>query len=235
LHWLPIFNLFLYRLFLPITPPKKELRQGSISIKIFHLNTYAGETTMNGKTTLLLAALMSISTVAHGITSPQSMYRDIKKMIEDPLNGNDDVARLKNVQEALQLLEKHKKNSKKNIIYYHATVEDGDDLMRVLGSIGGTLISFGNYLHYLKNDVKGIPFGMVGVCFIVFGIAACSKRHVNCYFTKKKIEEINTVIVKLKKLEANLKTRIEVANMAEETEKAQDVLQQCACQTLLEV
>ncbi len=170
---------------------------------------------MNRPITFLFAALMSISTVTQGITSPQSMYRDVKKMIEDPISGNDNIARLKNVQEALEIIERHKKNNQKNIIYYHATVEDGDDLMRALGAIGGTLISFGNYLHYLGNDVKQIPLGMVGVCLIVFGIAECSKRHINCYFTKKKIEEINTVIIKLKKLEADLKFGIEMANMAD--------------------
>jgi hypothetical protein len=59
---------------------------------------------------------------------------------------------------------------------------------------------------------------MVGVCLIVSGLASCSKRHVNCYFCKKKIEEINTVIVKLRKMEADLKIEIELANMAAASE-----------------
>ncbi|HEX4069456.1 MAG TPA: hypothetical protein VHX42_05140 [Candidatus Babeliales bacterium] len=168
---------------------------------------------MNNK--IMLYAALVISQIN---ASVESMYHDIKEIVEDRLTGQDELQRLYNVEEALLQLKTYKKKIQDDIIKLHVC-KNSKINKTILGNIVPLLLGgYGIYV-YRMGDIsidlskkQNILWPFTVIC----GFFLLNQKNIEIYFKKNKIKELNVVISKLEALQDSLTEEVNSLIAAEE-------------------
>src|SRR5258708_297964 len=106
------------------------------------------EAIMNKKA-ILFSLLMGLSPVLHVTASAETMYKDIKGIVEDALTGKDDQQRLMNAREALGKIRWYKQSIQDDIIRLH-TKNNASDVLGA-GYFATSGILFGALTSYFYS------------------------------------------------------------------------------------
>ena len=166
---------------------------------------------MNKKMMILLAGLIAVGPVLQVAASAEAMYNDImKSIVEDKLTGESDHERFDKVTAALRQLKVYKEHAGNNIIRSHAQVDHDKAIGMAVGALGigfsGVAVAnhFKNFL--VAQDMAACTVG--GIVFTTLGLMLLAKEQVYIYYSKKKINELNTVITRLETMAGTLMKKL---------------------------
>jgi hypothetical protein len=171
---------------------------------------------MMKKIMMALAIAVGASSVLPVAASADSMYQDIMNNIVNNSLVKDDATRLANVRKALGDVYQSKYNAEYYLINSHGSTRIDD---KVLGTITAVLSAI-TLLHpyidptktfdslYIDPTMKKFESLIVGgICGMVSS-AIFATKHIQRYYDKKKLAELNEVIAKLEKVNAELIDKI---------------------------
>lgn len=161
------------------------------------------------KILLLVTAFVALNPVLQVVASAEGMYLDIiKSIINDPLTGTNDNKRLNNVRETLKTLKYYKKSMEDSVLYLHST-EDNNKyfLLGMLAGSSGVAGAFGYVAGMMQLMVGAAAMMLTPVALLIN-----YQRKIRLYYIKKKIKEINEVIIRLEAMEKELIAKIADSN-----------------------
>jgi hypothetical protein len=164
---------------------------------------------MNKKMILLLTGLILVSPALHITASVEAMYRDIKAIVEDRLTGKNDKERLENVQKVLETVKCYKARAQADLISLHLqTQNEKPQVLVLLGALSVVFSGASAISYYLKNTTDAVPFAAIGFMSTVGCLLGMCQQKIETYSIKKKIVELNKVIVKLETMEKVLQNKV---------------------------
>jgi hypothetical protein len=160
------------------------------------------------KKMLLLTALVALAPVLPAIASADDMYSDIKVILEDKFHQ---FSPLFTIHQALVTLNMEKDHLQSRVIQSHLQVDQEKKIgiaFGVLGAMCGGLSAVSHFCYgFDKRDAA--PFAVFSAMSFMGFLACLCKKQVDLYYNKKKIAEINAVIVKLEAMEKALLEKVQ--------------------------
>jgi hypothetical protein len=163
---------------------------------------------VNKKMILLLTGLILVSPALHIAASAETMYRDIKTIVEDRLTGKSDRERLENVQKVLTDVKYYKAEMQRNIVSLHSRINNDRFPALILGAMSSVFFGVSALSYYLNNITDVAPFAAFGFMSATGTLFGMCQRKATIYYAKKKIVELNKVIIKLEAMEKVLQNKV---------------------------
>ena len=162
---------------------------------------------------LLLAAIaIGTQSILPLAASADAMYSDIKQVIvEDALTGKTDQEKYWNIERVLGELYEKREYLKNRIVSIHSRYDVGKTYtVQVITALGALFFAAAGYKYHKNHDnaFEGIIFGtaaLTGAAGIYFSDLLELKG------IKSKIAEINTAIVKLEAMKAELADKLGIS------------------------
>ena len=173
---------------------------------------------MKKKLMLALAMVIGLNAVLPAFASVESMYNDLKALIEDPVSGKSLHQRLDNVQDILRKAFRKKESLSNKIVRANIETDAQDTIEK--NSFGIACASLALFAGYTASTGWLIPanewkyneppeqFAVVAVicgAVAVFILGYDSAVH---FCNKRKLAEINKLIIKLQAMEKDLQEEI---------------------------
>ncbi len=161
---------------------------------------------MMKKIIMALAIVVGVSPMLPIAASADSMYQDIINTIVNNSLVKDDATRLDNVRKALREVGYSKDNAEYYLIRSHGNTQLAD---KVAGAMMASLGAIAFSLPYIDPTVTTAQSILLGGACGLYSLAFFAKQYAERYYDKKKLAELNEVIAKLEKVEAELQSKVE--------------------------
>ena len=161
------------------------------------------------KRIMLLTALIAASPVLHVAASAETMYNDIKIILEDRVVGKTDGECLYHIQHVLGTVKCYKEDMQNQIISLHSRVDHDKPVSLMLGALSTLCFGISSTGCFNVAYADRIGFALLGAMTTGAAVFAFCKRNIDCYNLKNKINELTAVIVKLEAMELSLQEKLQ--------------------------